>query len=136
MKGTKFLILFLFYISVLLIKGKLHEPDKFIIYDQRIENDNSRCLWDKVCRYDFQFGILVCQLKCMHLSFRSLPTFSRKKPKFEYCKLFCAGRICRKLCHFNAGEKCTVQMLQLIQIMIHSLITKIIVMQKKSVNEH
>ena len=108
MKRTKFLILFLFYTSVLLIKGKLREPDEFVMYDERIGNENSRCLWNKVCRYDLQFGILVCQLKCMNFSFRSLPIFCRKKPKFEYCKLFCSGRICRKLCHFSAGERCTV----------------------------
>ena len=46
MKGTKFLILFLFYISVLLIKGKLHEPDKFIIYDQRIEMSIRFSIWN------------------------------------------------------------------------------------------
>ena len=135
MKRTKFLILFLFYTSVLLIKGKLREPDEFVMYDERIGNENSRCLWDKVCRYDLQFGILVCQLKCMNFSFRSLPIFCRKKPKFEYCKLFCSGRICRKLCLFSAGERCTVQMLQLIQIMIHLLITTLILMLQKSVKE-
>ena len=135
MKRTKFLILFLFYTSVLLIKGKLREPDEFVMYDERIGNENSRCLWNKVCRYDLQFGILVCQLKCMNFSFRSLPIFCRKKPKFEYCKLFCSGRICRKLCHFSAGERCTVQMLQLIQIMIHLLITTLILMLQNSVQE-
>lgn len=103
MKRTKFLILFLFYASVLFIKGQLREPDEFVMYDERIGNENSSCLWDKVCRYEN--GVSA---KMYEFSFRSLPIFCRKKPKLENCKLFCSGRICRKVCHFNAGERCTV----------------------------
>ena len=88
MKRTKFLILFLFYTSVLLIKGKLREPDEFVMYDERIGNENSRCLWDKVCRYDLQFGILVCQLKCMNSHLEVCRYFAGKSQNLKIANYF------------------------------------------------